>query len=104
MPADEQFWGLSVNFTLNQRTVMIRITADMRHPDIQALALKTLVPGIYYAHIFSINIAINTAQWLKGRKLIGQLDIAKIAGMPNLVTILEMFENGIVKIAVRIRY
>jgi hypothetical protein len=83
---------------------MVGITADMRHPNIHILALKTEVFGIGNSNVFSINIAIYATQWFKGGQLICQFDIPKITRMPNLVAIFKMLENCIIKITVGVGY
>jgi hypothetical protein len=72
----------------------------MRHPYVHLFAFKTQVLGVSQPDVFPVNITINTAQGFKGSQLIRQFYRAKITGMPYLVTIFKMFENGIVKVTV----
>lgn len=74
----------------------------MRHPHIHLFAIKPQVFGIGLANVGAVNIAVNAFQWLKGSQLIGDFHIAKIAGMPNLVAVFKMFENGVIEVAVGI--
>jgi hypothetical protein len=102
MPANEQFRGLSVNLTLNKWAIMIRITANMCHPDINLLAIETQVFRVYDPHILSVDIAINTAQGFKGSEFIGEFYVSKIAGVPYFVAVFKMFENRVVEVTVGI--
>jgi hypothetical protein len=58
--------------------------------------------GICLSYLFPIDITVNSAQRFKGSQLIGQLYGTKITCMPYFVTVFEMFEDGIVEVAVGI--
>jgi hypothetical protein len=99
---DKQSWRLSVYFTPYSRTVFSGVAAYVRHPNVYVFALKSEVLGIGFSYLFAVNIAVNPFKRLKGGQAVGHVYIAKIAGMPNLVAIFKMFENGIVQKAVGI--
>jgi len=91
---------LSVYFTLNKRTEPAWITTDMCYPNIRQFTVKPQVLWHDIPDLRTIDIAVNSFQRFKGLQLFNHLQVAKIAGMPNLVAVFEMLENGVIEIAV----
>src|SRR5882757_4379447 len=104
MPAYKQLRRVCINFRLYLCTIPIRITANMRYPNIHVFTFKSQVFRIGYSYVSAIYIAVNAPEWLKGSKLVCYFNITEIAGMPDLVAVFKVFKNRIVKVAVRIRY
>ena len=52
--------------------------------------------------VSTVDIAVDTFEWLKSSKFIGYFNIAKIPGMPYFVAVFKVFENCIVKVTVRV--
>lgn len=82
---------------------MTGIAADMRYPNVHIFAIEPQVFGHQVSDLRAINIPKNRFKRFKGRKFFDDIHTAYIAGMPNLVAAIKMFENGIIQVAVGIR-
>ena len=100
MPAYKQLRWLSVYFTLHQRTVFIRVSANVRYPNIDVFTIKPQMLRKVLPDLGSVDISVNALQRFKGGKLFGHLQTTEIAGVPYLVAVFKMFKNRIVEIAV----
>ncbi|MCY1526349.1 hypothetical protein D9M68_613590 [compost metagenome] len=95
MATDEQPRRLSVYFTLHLRGIATGISTDMGHPHLHRFALKAQVFRELRTDSAPVNVSIYATQGFKGRQSCGHIG-TEIAGMPDLITGIEMPEYGIV--------
>ncbi len=100
VPAYKQLRWLSVYFTLYSRVIFSRVASNMGHPYVYIFTGKPRMFRKCLPQLFAVDIAIHAFQRFKGSKAVGQLNVAKIACMPYLVTCFKMFKNCIVEEAV----
>ena len=83
---------------------MPRVATYVLHKDIDPLAGKSKLLGVFIAYISAIYIAIHPAQRFKGFQLIGNSRRAKVARMPYLIAISKVREDSVIKVVVGIGY
>lgn len=103
MPADEQLRWVGSDFLFYAQVVLARVTANMRHKDFHLFACPAQLFREKAADFLAIDIAIHTFEGLKGFQLIDNRQCAKIAGMPDLITVFKMAEYGRVEVTMGIR-
>ena len=65
----------------------------MCHEDVYIFDVKELVFWVLHPDNVVVAVAVNSTQWLEGSQLLGGLDVADVAGMPNLIHILEKVKD-----------
>lgn len=86
-----------------RRAVAARVSADVRHPYLNALAMETGVLRIPATDIRAIDVSEYSFQRFKRRKPVRQRQIAEVPRMPHLIASVKMPEDGIIQVAMRIR-
>ncbi len=92
-----------VRMTVNQDlAVFDPLGLDVGHPKIDAHSSEALVFGELGSHFGPVDIAVDGEKGSIATQLIGDLQVAQVTGVPNLVTAKQMrFPSG-VKVAMRI--
>ena len=93
VPANVKVWLFLCYNVTDFRHVFSWITSYMCHEDVYIFDMKKLVFRVLHPDNVVIAIAVNSTQWLEGRQLLGCLNVANIAGMPNLIHILEKIKD-----------
>jgi hypothetical protein len=97
MPADEQVGRVVAELLAHGRIVLGRVTADVRHPNVQFFAHKSLVFKVLFPHIRAVNIPENRPKRLESGQPGGYLKLANVARVPYFVALGEMLENAFVQ-------
>ena len=61
----------------------------MGHVDVCVLYLEEQVSGVLQADNVVVNVAVNSPQGFEGCELFGGFNVPDVAGMPNLIHVLE---------------
>lgn len=102
MSADEKLGAVQVQFLFGFGVIPGRIATDMTYQHFYLFAMENQLFGVKGAYILAIDVSVNTPEWLEFAELPGQADGTEVAGMPDLVAIPEMIENGIIQEMVRV--
>ena len=79
------------------------IAADVGHVDINVLDMEEQILRVLHPHDMVVDVAVDGTQGLELGQGIGGFDVADVAGMPQLVDVLEEVEELRDEGAVRIR-
>ena len=77
--------------------VIAGIPSDVRHVDCHALAIPNKILGNFSTEFRTVNIPVNSPDWLEGPEPVQNLDRPEVACVPNLVAFGEMPENSVVQ-------
>ena len=69
------------------------VASDVGHEDVNILHLKELILGILQTNNVIVNVAVNSPKRLESFELLCGLDVSDVAGMPNLVNVLEKVKD-----------
>lgn len=97
MSTYEQIRLMSVERLLGTRFVVPWISADVGHVNVNALTLPMQVLRQLAANLFAINVSEDTTQRLERLELIQDLHGPEIAGVPELIAVLKVLEDHLVK-------
>lgn len=98
MAANKQFRRVCVDFRPDVLVVFPRITADVRHPNIHTFTHKPIVQRKFQPGFVIVNVAIHGAQRPDALQGIGHAQIPDIAGMPDFIGCLGIFQDLFVNI------
>ena len=73
---------------------------DVGDPDGNTLTLQVEVLGVALAHLGAVDVAVDSAQGGPGGQAVGNLEVAKISGVPDLVAVAERVMPARIKVAV----
>ena len=69
------------------------ITSDVGHVNVYVFHLKELVFRILQTYDVIVDVAVNSPKRLEGFELFSGLNVSNVAGMPNLVHVLEKVKD-----------
>ena len=92
MAANEKAGRVLTNTLAHATVVAAWVPADVRHPYVQSFAGKAKFLWIPLAHFGVVDVPIYAMEWPEPVKLLTKLPGAKVTGMPNLITTLEVIE------------
>ena len=84
----------------DRRVVVARITANMFDEHVDILTLEAVQFAVHEPQIASVTIATDSTEGTEGRQALSHLYRADIAGMPYLITGLEVVQILLVPITV----
>lgn len=94
--ANEQLGRTSHNLGVDVAVVPPWPTANVGDPYVDAFDCKSVVLRKDPAHDAAVYIAVNASHWMQLREFIGDLNLADISCMPNLVYIFQVGENTVI--------
>lgn len=103
MTTDEKLRWMGLNRFPDLGTVPSGIPADVCHPHVNGLTVKTKVFRKQGTDLFPIDVPIHASQGSERSQGICNGNAAKIARVPYLVARVKMLEYGVIKVSVRIR-
>ena len=95
--ADEQTRPQPLDFLPRTAVVIAGVSSDVGHVDCDALAIPNEVFGNFKTELRTVNISINTTDWLEGPEPGENVDRPEVARVPDLVALGEMPENSVVQ-------
>src|SRR5215469_14026688 len=102
MSADEQTGLCGQDDLLRTRIVTARITANVRHINPKTFTRPIQVFGKLGANLRTIDISIYATSGFELAQPLQDFHYAKVAGVPYLIALREILEQGLVKEAVSI--
>lgn len=85
MPADEKRWWVGKDQWFNAFVVVAGVAANVGDPHFHLFNGKFKVLFEHLAHFLIVDVTINAPQRFEVGQMIERFDVAKIAGVPNLV-------------------
>ena len=73
--------------------VMVRVTADVGHEDVDIFDVEIEVLGILHSDDVVVHVAVYGSQRLEGGQSLSRLNAADVARMPQLIHVLEEVEE-----------
>jgi hypothetical protein len=95
--ADEQTRPQPLDFLPRTAVVIAGVSSDVGHVNCDALAIPNEVFGNLETELRTVNISINTADWLEGPELGEKVDRPEVSRVPDLIALGEMPENSVVQ-------
>ena len=87
MTANQNLRCIFEDSVTNASCISAGTAGNVGHPDIDAFAMETFVFGKLLSDSGIINIPVNAAERFERLQLLGDLELAKIAGVPDLIAI-----------------
>ena len=100
--ADKQIRRIRFDSLLHRQTIPPGNPPNVSHPDPNTLPFKVLIVRIYTPNVLAIDIPINSHQGCNLFQLVRNGNGSKIACMPDLIALLKMFCDRLVKKMMRI--
>jgi hypothetical protein len=98
--ADKQVGFVCQEVFANAVIVLAGASANVGHPNPQALHRKTIVQREFSADAVVVNVAVHGTQGSYTGQSVGYGQIADVSGMPDFVAAGEQFQDAVVDVAV----
>jgi hypothetical protein len=97
MAADKEARPQPTYFLPGPTVVIAWIPADVRHVDVEALALPNEILGQIGAEFRPVNVPVNSPDRLEGPETIQHFGCPEVSRVPHLVAFGEMLEDSVIE-------
>ncbi len=95
--ADEQARPQPTDFLPGTPVVIAGIPADVRHVDVEALALPNLILGQTGAEFRPVNVPVNSPHRFEGSETVQDVRGPEVSRVPHLVAFGEVMEDSLIQ-------
>ncbi len=103
MPTNKQLRGRGVEDLSDTRVVSSRVASDMGHQDVDSRKGKPKVFAVVSPNLRIVDVSKHASKGLEGGELVGDRELAEIAGVPDFVTILKSLKDQRVEESMGVR-